>query len=370
MVEAARAPGSRGIKPRTLVNIIIIILLLVLLALLIYYFFFLPGGGGIVRFGQKDVGGIRFLFAVYGPGVGDRPNFNRPLGVATDKAGNIYVSDTGNFRIAKFNNRGRFLWLKGGGQTVAKPAAGVKATWKPGTFNFPYGIDVDDAGNIYVGDLDNNFIQVFDNDGNYLRRFPDPYKYVGKGSSGLGGGVAVTALDVAGDDIYVCDKWQIIKFGLDGKFKQQFGMPGRGAGQMERPNGVVVGDDGTIYVSDSNNQRLQAYTAAGKMKWQVGKPGKGAGDFTERQFGLPRGIDIGPDGNIYMADTFHFTIQVYDKNGKQLAEMGERGVSDGKFNFPNDLAVRSDGVIYVCDRENNRIQAVRLLKFTLPSEGT
>jgi DNA-binding beta-propeller fold protein YncE len=364
MVEAARAQRPRGVKPRTLVNIIIILLLLALLGLLIYFFFFLPGGGGIVRFGQKDVGAIRFLFAVYGPGQGDQPNFNRPLAVATDGGGNIFVADTGNSRICKFNDRGRFQWMTGG-FGVAKPAAGAQATWKPGYFNFPYGLDVDDAGNVYVADLDNNFISVLDATGKYVRRFPEPYAMVGKGSSGEGGGISGTALEVKGSDVYVADKWQVIKFGTNGKFKLQFGMPGRGPGQMERPNGVTVADDGTIYVSDSNNQRLQAYTAAGKFKWQQGAPAQGVQDFKSRQFGLPRGIDIGPDKNIYMADTFHFTIQVYSPEGKQLAEVGTRGTGDGEFNFPNDVAVRGDGVIYIADRANNRVQAIRIMKFVV-----
>lgn len=362
MVEAARAPRSGGVKPRTLVNAIIVILLLALLALMVYYFFFLPRGGGILRTGQKDVGALRFLFAVYGPGVGTVPSFLRPLAVATDAQGNMYVTDTGNSRVCKFNDRGRFIW-ESGSFGVAKPIGGVPASWKPGMFNYPYGIDVDEAGNIYVADLENDFVSVLDANGKYLRRFPDPFKYVGKGSSGKGGGLAAGAIDVKGEDVYICDKWQIFKMGLDGKFKLQFGMPGQGPGQMERPNGVAAADDGTIYVSDSNNMRLQAYTPQGKIKWTVGKPPAGATDLSPRQFGLPRGIDIGPDKNIYMADTFHFSIQVYSPDGKQLAEVGQRGTGDGEFDFPNDVAMRRDGVIYVVDKGNNRVQALKVLKF-------
>jgi tripartite motif-containing protein 71 len=369
MVEAARAPRSGGVKPRTLVNAIILILLLALLALLIYFFFFMPAGGGIVQSGQKDVGAMRFLFAVYGPGIGNNPNFLRPLGVATDAQGSIFVADTGNSRICKFNNKGGFQWMEGQ-FGVAKPLAGVAATWKPGYFNFPYGIDVDDAGNIYVGDLDNTFISVFDSGGHYLRRIPQEiYKWVGKGSSGDSGGMAATALDVKGKDVYVCDKFQIIKFSTAGTFEQQFGMPGQRPGNMNEPNGVAVADDGTIFVSDSNNNRLEAFTPQGKVKWIVGAPNKGMGDTSPRVFGLPRGIDIGPDKNIYMADTFHFTIQVISPDGKRLAEVGEQGTGPAQFDFPNDVAVRSDGVIYVADRENNRIEAVQILKMAFTYQG-
>lgn len=369
MVEAARAPRGGGIRPRTLVNLIIVILLLALLALLIYYLFFLPGGGGIVQSGTKNVGSIQFLFAVYGPGFGPQPNFSRPLAVATDQGGNIYVADSGNSRVCKFDNKGHYVWQTGG-LGVAKPMAGVAATWKPGLFNYPYGIDVDDAGNVYVGDLENGFISVLDTNGKYVRRFPDPYRMVGKGSSGTGGGIAITALDVKGGDVYTCDKWQIIKLGTDGTFKLQFGMPGRQTGQLENPNGIAVADDGTIFVSDSNNERVQAFTPAGKPKWVVGKPAASVSDLSPRTFGLPRGMDIGPDKNLYIADTFHFTIQIMSQSGNRLAEVGERGTGEGQFDFPNDLACRSDGVIYVADRENNRIQAIRVLKFGFPAPGS
>jgi sugar lactone lactonase YvrE len=364
MVEAARAPRSGGMQPRTLVRTIIVILLLALLALLIYFFFFMPTGGGIVQSGQKDVGALRFLFAVYGPGSGNHPNFLRPLGVATDPQGNIFVADTGNSRVCKFDSKGAFQWEEGQ-FGVAKPGAGAPATWKPGYFNFPYGIDVDDAGNIFVGDTDNNFITVLDPSGRYLRRFPDLYKFVGKGSSGPGGGIAVTALEVKGKDVYTCDQYQIVKFSTSGAFEKQFGMPGIAPGNMMRPNGIAVADDGTVFLSDSNNNRVEAFTAQGKVKWVVGKPAKGPQDLSPRTFGLPRGMDVGPDKNLYVADTFHFTIQVLSPDGKRLAEVGEQGTGPAQFEFPNDVAVRSDGVIYVADRENNRIEAVKILRMVL-----
>ena len=161
-------------------------------------------------------------------------------------------------------------------------------------------------------------------------------------------------------------------FDTNGKLLLDFGMPGTGKGQFDRPNGIAAGNDGSFYVSDSNNLRVQAFDANGKFKWVVGQPG-GDGPMSQqndpkRVFGLPRNLKVGPDGNIYVVDAFDFRIKVFSPQGKMLASMGQRGVDDGYFNFPNGIAITQDAIIYIADKENDRVQAIRLNGFEIEKD--
>lgn len=364
--------SRKGIDARTLAWVILIILLLTLAGLLYYILIVLPKlGGGVVEDNPQKVGKMEFLFAVYGPGVGDKPYFSRPMGVATDSSGNMYVTDSVDNRVCVFNKEGRYLF-SWGKQGIAWPLAGYKATWKPGTFNNPYGIAIDENGDVYVADSVNQQIQVFNSRGKFLRSFPKPWDKIGHGGGGRGEGLYPMALDVKDGKVYIADAYQIVIFTTEGKFIRQFGSPGRQEGRLDRPNGIAVGKDGTIYVSDSNNLRLEAFTNAGKLKWVVGAPVESVTDVDEkssREFGLPRGIALDAKDNIFVTDAFHFSIKVYDKNGNKLGEVGERGTLPGTFNFPNDIAITKNGIAYITDRANNRVQAVRIPTLITP-EGS
>lgn len=349
-------------KNKRLANAIAI-LLTATLALLLYIYFNIPnqGGGGVVSAKPKKVGNINFLFAVYGPGRGMLPSFNKPMSVATDKDNNIYVTDSGNNRVVVFNKRGEFLF-EFGERGIAHPAVGYKATWSPGKFNYPYGIDIDDeTGNIFVADMVNERIQIFDKKGKFIDWFPK------EDYGGTAADIFPLALDVKDGKVYMTNPYQVVIFTTKGEFVTDFGMPGKEKGQLDRPNGIAVGDDGTIYVSDSNNLRVQAFDQKGNVKWVYGKPVQAWTNFNEQaqEFELPRNIAVGPDGNIYVMDAFDFNIKVLSPEGKLLAEMGQRGVEDGTFNFPNGITVTKDKIIYVADKENDRVQAIKLSGFVI-----
>ena len=241
--------------------------------------------------------------------------------------------------------------------------------------NLPDGIAIDnDRGDIYVADCMNQQIQVFNASGKFLRVMPPhPWTKLGKGGGGRGEGLYPTALTVSGDYVYVCDAYQIVVFKRDGTFVRQFGSPGRAPGHLDRPNGIVVGKDGTIYVSDSNHNRVEAFTNAGKLKWTAGQVPAGAFDVEQtgsRDFGLPRGLALDGKDNLFIADAFHFAIEAYDKNGHKLGEVGDRGTTPGLFNFPNDIAITNTGVAYIVDRANQRVQAVRIPGLITPPNIT
>jgi DNA-binding beta-propeller fold protein YncE len=352
---------------KIMAGVIIGILVIGLGAFAYMYFFMIPrsGSGGVVSAISKKVGNIDFLFGVYGPGKGDRPRFYKPMAVATDQEENIYVTDSGNNRVVVFNKKGEFLF-EFGGNGVAHPIAGVKATWKPGTFDYPYGIDIDrETSNIFVADMANKRIQIFDRRGKFIDWFP-------KGKfGGTSDDIFPTDIAVKKGKVYIANPYQVVIFDTKGKFIKDFGMPGREPGNLDRPNGIDVGEDGTIYVADSNNLRIQAFAPDGKVKWVLGKKFGMNDDMKKtpgREFGLPRNISVGPDGNIYIADAFHFSIKVLSPEGKKLAAMGRRGTSDGYLNFPNGIVVTDSKKIYVVEKENHRLQALSFNGFVIDEE--
>jgi sugar lactone lactonase YvrE len=151
-------------------------------------------------------------------------------------------------------------------------------------------------------------------------------------------------------------------FTKEGKFVRSIGKKGRKKGFLDGPSDVVVADDGTVYVSDGLNMTLNAYDEKGKLKWVYGEVAFfGSG---ERPIGLASGLALDNKNRLYLIDTFHFNVQVFNKNGKKIAEVGHRGVNPGEFNFSRGLTIDRRGDLYVADWGNNRVQKIRILKFT------
>lgn len=358
---APAAAPRRGlyITPRQAFGALAVALALALIALIAYLLYILQPHSLGVR-GGATVDGIKPLFTIEGPGAGKYPTFNRPLGVTFGSDGRIYVSDTGNNRVCMFDANGDFI-KEWGTFGVAKPAKGGVYSWQPGRFNFPDGIAADEQGDVYVADFRNDSIQVFDRDGRFLRRFPDPTKPVGRGSSGQEGtGIAVTSVAVAGGKVYATDTYQVFVFTTAGKVLEQFGKPGRGKGDLDHPNGVAAAPNGTIYVSDSNHARVTAFDASGTPLWNAGRIPAGMNDTSSAEFDLPRGLAVMSDGSVVVVDVFGFDLVKLSPAGKVLGKYGSRGVEPGQFNFPNDVSSLGTKLA-VADKENNRVQVLQLV---------
>jgi DNA-binding beta-propeller fold protein YncE len=349
---------TRQITPRQMFIAMAVVLLIALIALIAYLLLVLSPETLVVR-GGDERGGLRPIMVIAGPGEGQKPSFQRPMGVAYGNDGRIYVADTENDRIAVFDDNGSFLF-EFGGKGIAKPFPGANVTWEEGQLNYPLGMDTDSEGNLYVADFRNDQIQVFDEDGNFLRRFPDPTTVVGKGASGQDGtGIAVTDVAVHGDKVYATDAFQIVVFTTDGEFVDQWGKPGSWVGDLDRPNGIAVGEDGTIYVSDSNNNRVVAFDEEGEVIWQLGERVGEIDEQVENSFGLPRGIAVLDDGSLLVVDAFEFDLVRVSSEGELLVRYGERGAEPAQMNFPNGVAVDGDRIL-VSDKENDRVQVLEL----------
>ena len=356
----ARTPRGLYLTPRQTFLTVAGVLGVVLLGLLAYLLW-LQWPADFSAKGGKVQARIEPVVAIYGPGRGALPKFNKPMGAAWGEGDRIYVADTQNSRIVVFSKDGKYL-SQFGGFGIAKPINGAKATWKPGLLDYPTDVAVDARnGDVYVADFFNDSISAFSSEGVFLRRFPEPYKPTGRGSSGSGGGgIAVTALTVQNGKVYATDEYQVFVFRTDGTLVKQFGLPGLDPGMLDHPNGIAVDVAGNVYVSDSNHNRVTAYDPDGKVRWTTGTKISDLTKQTDNPFVLPRGLTVLRDGSVLVADPLGQQLVKLDEQGKVVATYGMRGAEAGQLNFPNDVSVRND-LILIADRENDRVQVVRLI---------
>ncbi len=131
----------------------------------------------------------------------------------------------------------------------------------------------------------------------------------------------------------------------------RFGGPGAGAGQFDTPSGIGVAADGTVYVADTFNDRIERFDSAGNFLGEWGTTGAGPG-----QFNSPADVAVAADGNVYVADTGNDRIQTFDPSGGFADEWGSTGNLNGQFQSPAGIAVGENGNVYVADTGNNRVQ--------------
>jgi DNA-binding beta-propeller fold protein YncE len=120
-----------------------------------------------------------------------------------------------------------------------------------------------------------------------------------------------------------------------------WGQHGPNEGQFAFPSGVAVAPDGTVYVADSGNNRIQYFDAAGSYLGQWGTQGSGEG-----QFNKPSGVAVAPDGTVYVADGLNDRIQYFDSAGTYLGLWDGDGSAETHF-YPTRVAAAPDGTVYV-----------------------
>jgi sugar lactone lactonase YvrE len=238
-------------------------------------------------------------------------------GVAVDAAGNLYVADQTNHAIRKITPAGIVTTLAGTG------AAGfVDGTGTAAQFNFPSGVAVDTAGNVYVADYGNHRIRKITPAGVVTT-------LAGDGTAGSANGAGASA-------------------------------------RFFNPTGVAVDTAGNVYVADFNNNRIRKITPGGTVSTLAGLNGGYAdGTGEAAQFAFPQAVAVDTAGNIYVADTIGNRIRKVTPDGvvTTVAGDGTLGYLDGigaaaKFNNPTGVAVDAAGNVYVADQANHRIRKV------------
>jgi len=177
-------------------------------------------------------------------GVSQTDKFKRPEDITFSPFG-IFITDTGNNRILKVNENSSLVtkW-------------GTKGTGD-GQFDHPHAIDVDSKGNVYVGELDRPGVQVFDSNGKFLRKWGSP----GTGDGQFSIPQEHIAID-KNDRVYIVDgasNPRVQIFDINGNFITKVGTMGSGDGQMRKPEHVSIDSEGSLYVVDRGNARMQVF---------------------------------------------------------------------------------------------------------------
>jgi predicted membrane-bound mannosyltransferase/DNA-binding beta-propeller fold protein YncE len=136
------------------------------------------------------------------------------------------------------------------------------------------------------------------------------------------------------------------------------GVPGTEPGQFNRPRDLAVASDGSLYVVDTDNSRIQHLAADGSVMQVWGSFGDATtGPAAGGTFNQPWGIGLGPDGSVYIADTWNHRIQKFSPEGEFLTMWGYFGQAESPLAFwgPRDVAVDAEGRVYVTDTGNKRV---------------
>jgi hypothetical protein len=251
-------------------------------------------------------------------GQGTAATFNFPAGVAVDAAGNVYVADQLGNRIRKITTTGLVSTYAGTG--IAGSDNGPRGS---ATFNSPFDVALDVLGNLYVADRANNKIRKISFDGEVTT--------LAGSDAGFADGPANTAM-------------------------------------FNRPSGIDVDAAGNVYVADESNHRIRKITTAtGQVSTLAGTAAfgfaNGAGNVA--RFRGPVDVAVDANGNLYVADVQNNMIRKINLANEvstfagKLTGGAEDGVgADASFDFPHGVAVDLYGNIYVADRNNDKIRKI------------
>lgn len=161
------------------------------------------------------------------------------------------------------------------------------------------------------------------------------------------------AVDEARDRVYVLDTGRhLVCYGTaDGVYQGAFGGRGTAPGQFNFPTHLTVAPDGTLYVTDAMNFRVQHLGPDGAPLSAFGQAGDGTGYFAK-----PKGVALDSHGTIYVVDALHDVVQLFDANGQFLMHVGGPGHQPGEFWLPTGIAIDATDHVYIADSYNRRVQ--------------
>jgi DNA-binding beta-propeller fold protein YncE len=168
--------------------------------------------------------------------------------------------------------------------------------------------------------------------------------------------VEATAVAVDGkDNVHVYNRGEhpVIVFDRDGSFLRSWG-----EGLTSRAHGITIGPDDSVWLTDDGNHTVRKFTADGRLLLTLGEADRPAAAHSGKPFNRPTHVALCPrTGDVYVSDGYgNSRVHKYDPKGRHLLSWGEPGTDPGCFNIPHNIATDADGLVYVADRENHRVQ--------------
>ena len=290
--------------------------------------------------GWRDVAAVQVIGSGVGAGQGQ---FQSPQGVAVGADGSIYVADSMNHRIQKFDKDGQFA-ASFGGTTDGN---------LPGQFKEPWAVAVAPDQSIYVADTWNHRVQHLDPDGAAIKTWGAEGNTNGQaeGNEGVFFGPRGIATGQDGR-VFVADTGnkRIQIFDDAGTFVSQFGGSGLQPGQLDEPVGIATDAQGNIVVADTWNGRVQLFNPQGQPlnNWEID------GWLDKDKVGKPY-LAVDGKSRVYVADQVGRRILVFNESGKYLGGFGQYGNDTNGFGLPSGIAVDKEGYVYVVDTVFGRV---------------
>jgi DNA-binding beta-propeller fold protein YncE len=217
-------------------------------------------------------------------------------------------------------------------------------SWGDEYIKSAHGLRIDHENNVWLTDTGYHQVFKFDPQGKLLLTLGK------KGEPGSGPDHFDRPTDVAvtpAGDFYVSDGYgnsRVLKFSKDGKLLRQWGKKGTGPGEFNLPHAICLDAQGKVYVADRENNRIQVFDPDGKFlaEW--------------KESGAPYGLFLTRDGQMFIADGVANWVKVLDRDGKSLGRWGSKGAAPGQFAMPHMLCVDSQGAVYVAEVDGQRVQ--------------
>lgn len=181
------------------------------------------------------------------------------------------------------------------------------------------------------------------------------------------GDVVNVATDARGR-VYVFNRSEhpVMVYERDGRFLGSWG-----EGVFSRAHGITIARDDVVYCTDDKDHTVRTFTLEGELLQTIGTPGqpsdtgyvdagptamasikRGAGPFNR-----PTRVFEAPSGDVYVTDGYgNARVHRFGADWRLISSWGEPGEGPGQFNLPHSLWITSDGRVWVCDRENDRVQ--------------
>lgn len=267
---------------------------------------------------------------------GPYDRLQRPMGVAIDRQGRIIVTDMKLGALLRFDREGRALDVFGTTGTARLIG--------------PISVEVTHEDTILVADGSQRRIIEYDSEGNVLRAY---------GRSGELENPTDAALSPDGTAVYVCDsrRHEIVVFDrASAAIVDRFGRRGEAPGEFNYPTAIAFANDGSLFVVDQMNARVQILSSDGEFLESFGGRGTGFGKFVR-----PKDIAIDPLGFIYVTDAAFNNVQIFNADLELLTFVGRGGSGPGEFQIAGGVAADEHGFVVV-DQLGKRVQVFRYLQ--------